>query len=484
MSMDWIEQELQTVKLNDQRLNQRLSEVLRALSQHPNVSIPTACGGYAETMAAYRFFENEKTTLETILHPHRDATKKRLANQDVVLCIQDTTELDLTRPQQQIRGLGPIGTGSTRRGAYLHLLSAFTPDGTPLGTLWNKLIIRKDETPEEKAIKKKNRAKTPFQEKESYRWLEGYRQTIQAATGNPNTYVCIGDSESDIFELFVEQRVPNAHLLVRACHERKATVPDADGETARIRTAAYDAPIIATKTLSVRARPAAVPQAQGKRDRARAAREAFLEIRKTTLQMRPPNLLLQKHDSTEVNVVLVSESSPPPGETPIEWILLTTLPIDTLEDALRVIEYYECRWMIEIFFKTLKSGCGVESLQFEETSRLEPCLGVYLIVAWRVLFICRLGRSHPDWSCEILFDESEWKSTFRVMHPKKRLPSKPPSLDLMLCLIGELGGWVATPGKKEKPGPQTTWIGLQRMHDFATAWNTFGPGAKNDQKDV
>lgn len=484
MGKDWIDHELQTANLDDKRLNRRFAEVLQALSQHPNVSIPTACGGYAETMAAYRFFGNEKTTLEAILQPHRDATKKRLADQNVVLCIQDTTELDLTRPQQQIRGLGPIGTGTIRRGVYLHLLTAFTPDGTPLGTLWNKLIIREDETPEEKAIKKKNRAKTPIEEKESYRWLEGYRQTTQAAKDESHTYICIGDSESDIFELFVEPRVTNSHLLVRACHERKTTATDEAGEVTRIRTAAYAAQMIATKTLHVRARPAAVPQAQGKRDRARSAREAFLEIRKVSLRIQPPDLLQQKYDSVEVNVVLVSESSPPLGETPIEWILLTTLPIDTLEDALRVIEYYECRWMIEIFFKTLKSGCKVESLQFEETSRLEPCLGVYLIVAWRVLFICRLGRSHPEWSCEILFDESEWKSTFRIMYPKKRLPPKPPNLDFMLRLIGELGGWVATPGKAEMPGPQTTWIGLQRMHDFARAWNTFGPGAKNDQKDV
>jgi hypothetical protein len=134
--------------------------------------------------------------------------------------------------------------------------------------------------------------------------------------------------------------------------------------------------------------------------------------------------------------------------------------------------------MIEIFFKTLKSGCEVESLQFEETSRFESCLAVYLIVAWRVLFICRLGRSHPDWSCEILFDESEWKSTYRVMYPKRKLPSEPLRLQEMIRMIGELGGWVSTPKKQEMPGPQTTWIGLQRMHDFVRAWNTFGPGAE------
>jgi hypothetical protein len=473
---DWIAHELETVNFNDQRLNRRLAEVLRALSKQPNVSIPTACGGYAETMAAYRFFSNEKTTLEKILAPHRHATKQRLANQEVVLCTQDTTELDLTRPQQQINGLGPIGTSDARRGAYLHLLETFTPDGTPLGTLWHKLIIRKEETPEEKALKKKNRPKLPITDKESYRWLEGYRQTIQTAQDHPNTtFVCVGDSEMDIFEVLAEPRVANAHFLVRACHDREI-VSEIEAESS-LRTSVYATPVLATNTHFVRSRPAAVPQATGKRDKARKEREASLEIRKATVEMQPPGR--SSFDSIKVNVVLVSELSPPSGETPIEWLLITTLPIETLADALRVIEYYECRWMIEIFFKTLKSGCQVEHLQFEESARLEACLGVYLIVAWRVLFICRLGRSHPDWSCEILFDESEWKSTFRVRYTKRSLPSKPPDLGFMLRLIGELGSWVSTPGKKEMPGPKTTWIGLQRMHDFAKAWNLFGPGAKH-----
>ena len=197
-----------------------------------------------------------------------------------------------------------------------------------------------------------------------------------------------------------------------------------NGGERRLRTAVHTAPIIATKTLLVRAWPAAVPHATGRQDRARTVREAFLEIRKTTLRIQPPDLLQHKYDSVEMNVVLVS-------------------------------------------------------LQFEEASRLEPCLGVSLIVAWRMLFICRLGRSHPDWSCEILFDESEWKSVFCVTYPARQLPERPPSLDFILRLIGELGGWVAAPGKQALPGPQTTWIDLQRMHDFARAWNIFGPGAKN-----
>ena len=120
MGNEWIESELRKADFNDKRLNERFAEVLQNLSQHPNVSIPAACSDYAEIMSSYRFFSNKKVTKEAILQPHRHATKDRITCQDVVLCVQDTTELDLNRPQQQIRGLGPIGTTSNRRGGYLH----------------------------------------------------------------------------------------------------------------------------------------------------------------------------------------------------------------------------------------------------------------------------------------------------------------------------------------------------------------------------
>jgi hypothetical protein len=130
------------------------------------------------------------------------------------------------------------------------------------------------------------------------------------------TCVCIGDSESDIFELFAEPRVTNAHFLIRAFRERNVT--DEDHVETKIHEAVYATPILATKTLSVRARPAAVSHAKGNRDKARTAREALMEIRKTTLHLQPPvhllhsNIAFKNHDPVGVNVVLVSEASPPP----------------------------------------------------------------------------------------------------------------------------------------------------------------------------
>lgn len=170
MSDNWIDNELKTVNLEDKRLNVRFAEILKALGERPHISIPAACGGHAETMAAYRFFGNEKTTFEKILRPHRDATVRRISAQEVVLCVQDTTELDLTRPKQQIRGAGLIGSGDKRFGGYLHLLEAFVPDGTPLGAIWAKKVIRASEKPpKDQSPKRRKLNSIPIEEKESFR---------------------------------------------------------------------------------------------------------------------------------------------------------------------------------------------------------------------------------------------------------------------------------------------------------------------------
>ena len=134
MLAPWASEEMKTADLPDKRLNERLAIVLSQLAGQPTASIPAACGGYAEMAAAYRLFENERLCFDDVLQPHIDATRRRVAEQPVVILAQDTTELDFTRPQQQVVGAGPVD-GSKRRGAFLHPLHAFTPDGVPLGTV-------------------------------------------------------------------------------------------------------------------------------------------------------------------------------------------------------------------------------------------------------------------------------------------------------------------------------------------------------------
>jgi hypothetical protein len=177
-----------------------------------------------------------------------------------------------------------------------------------------------------------------------------------------------------------------------------------------------------------------------------------------------------------VNVVLVTEVNPPAGDESVEWLLLTSLSVDDVEQVRQVIQYYCVRWMVEVFFRVLKSGCRVEQRRFEQIDRLLTCLAVYVIVAWRTLYVCRLGRGCPEMSCEAVFEPAEWKSVWKVVK-RQDPPPQAPTLGMMLRLVAELGGYV--PRKKSPPGPQTVWIGLQRTHDFALCWERFGPKVPN-----
>ena len=184
MLAPWVIDEMKTAELNDKRLDDRLRVVLSQLAAHPTASIPAACGGRAEMEAAYRLFDNDKVTFDNILQPHQETTRQRIAAQPVVILAQDTTEIDLTRPEQQVQGSGPLDD-SDRRGALLHLLHAFTPDGTPLGTVQATAWARDEGPSIRQTLSKVERATRPLEEKESYRWVVALRAAQEEAQRNP-----------------------------------------------------------------------------------------------------------------------------------------------------------------------------------------------------------------------------------------------------------------------------------------------------------
>jgi hypothetical protein len=484
LSTPWFSEELTTANLNDKRLNELYGAILESFGNSPNASIPAALGGRAELKAAYRFFDNEKVTPETLLAPHFDATIKRCPEQPVVLVAQDTTELDLTRPKQQVVHAGPLAD-SSRLGAFLHLQEAFTENGTPLGaidaTLWARDMPDADVPKLSKAEKENIRRSLPIEEKESFRWLEGFRTVQKRATSCPDTtFVSLCDSEGDMYDLFVEPRTAdNFHWIIRGCHDR--IVFDEQGEDRRtLREAMQELPVLFTNEITARSREQKIAIDTRPRNQSRETRRTTVSVRAGAVFIQAPQGSKHEARSVKVNVVFVREDNPPNGEEPIEWILLTTLSISTIDLVRRVIQYYTVRWMIEVYFRTLKSGCRIEERRFETLPRMLACLAVYMIVAWRVLYVSRLGRSCPDLDCDLIFDPAEWQSVWSVTHPGEPLPSKPPSLQEMVRLIARLGGYVDRPNRSDPPGVETIWKGMQRMRDLAWGWQTFGPGAKGN----
>jgi hypothetical protein len=391
------------------------------------------------------------------------------------LLVQDTTELVLTRPHQQVAGAGPLSTES-RRGAYLHPLVAYTPARLNLGAVWHKSWARDAiDTVRTNKEKSKHLEQVPIEDKESYRWLEGQREARKIAEMCADTQcILVCDSEADIYEVFSEPRQTShgrpLELLIRGCQDRAT---DLVGKSILDLARASD--VVHSLVIDVSGREAKTKVETGRRGKSRLARTATVEVRACSVTLRPPWRPDRKLPPITIQVVLVEEASPPEGEDAISWMLLTTLPIDTPEQVLTVVDYYCCRWPIENYFKILKSGCRVEDRLFETLSRELNAVAVYMIVAWRIQLFCHLGRECPDMDCTVIFEESEWKSVY-IVATKKEPPEQPPSINTMIRLVASLGGYVAR--KNTQPGIQTLWIGMQRMRDLATGYDAFGPESK------
>lgn len=454
--------------LGDKRLNVRYRLLLERLGDQPQSSIPAACRGKAEVEAAYRFFDHHRVTPARLLAPHQAATRQRMAKQACVIVAQDTTEIDLTRPERVVGG--PL-SGDHRRGFFSHLSLAITPEGVPLGVLANRTWSRDPQTTGQSAKRHKQQ---PIAAKESHRWIEGYRACCEAARALPGVdVISVSDSEGDLYEVLVEAQTQQhaAKFIVRACQDRRLI----GDEQQYLWASVSQAPVLGTRVVSVSER-AAPPSETRKRRQARDAREAVLTIQAATVTPRVPWRPDGKLPSVPVTVVRACEVNPPPGEEPIEWLLLTDLPATTLAEAERVLDGYTQRWLIEVYFRVLKSGCGVEKLQLETAERMQNALAVYQIVAWRVLLLTMLGRTAPNVSCETVLTEAEWKAVYVVVL-RKKVPKQPPKLRVVVLLIARLGGHL---GRKSDPppGPKAMWTGLQKTRTLALGWQTFGPGAK------
>ncbi len=450
-----ISSELEGVNLGDKRLNERSKIIIETLTADPQASINAACDGWAETQAAYRFFDNGNVTSEKILDPHIRASKKRIKNQQVVLVLQDTTELDFTdHPPDDLRCLNT----STRFGLYDHTHLAITPEKLALGVLGHEQY---DRAPDSLGTTIKRR-KLPIEEKESMRWLSGYRLACELSAECPETTIVnVCDSEADIYDIFVEsqQHDTPAEFIIRGKEDR--STPERNLQAGpnvyrKVRDEVSASDVRATRAIDLPQTPK------------RQARQATLDIRAIRAKVKPPHM--RSHlPSVTYNVVFIEEVNGPDDGTDVSWLLITTLPSGTIEEILRVADYYVARWAIEEYFRTLKTGCSVEDIQLETASRLKNCLALYKIIAWRVMYLTYLNRTNPSDSCETVFSTSEWKSVWSVSQPTKPIPSKPPRLGTFFRMLTRLGGY--NNRKNERPpGPQTIWTGLRRMTDFALAW--------------
>jgi hypothetical protein len=310
MGASWVTAEMKTADLKDKRLNDRLCEVLGQLASRPRASIPAACGGRAEMTAAYRLFANRKAGFDNLLRPHTEATLERIAGESVVVLVQDTTEVEVTRPERQVGGAGPLD-GNSRRGALLHELHAFTPDGTPLGTVLATAWVRAEDGVAASKLSRAERAAMPIEEKESYRWVTTLQTAGRHAAQLPRAHVIsVADSEADIYEYLVAATSPPdvGDWIIRACQDRAIEIAASEASMEKhLRGHLLEQPVLFRRTIRVRGRRAKVSCETRGRRQPRQSREAEVEIRARQVTLRPPWRADRKLPTTTVGAVLVVE---------------------------------------------------------------------------------------------------------------------------------------------------------------------------------
>ncbi len=452
---DWAQAEFGSVALGDQRLNRRLLEIARDFYARPQAQIPQACQSRARIKAAYRFFKHPNTNMDDLLEAHRQSSYQRIAEKKIVLCPQDTTSLNYsTHPATQ--NLGPIGSRKEGIiGLIVHDTMAFSVEGTPLGLLDVQCWARDAE----EFGKKHQRQQRVIEEKESYKWLGSFHRVAYAQLRCPNTMlVSMGDREADIYELFdlALQDPKGPKLLVRA--EQDRLLEDGQGHLwARVESQ----PLAGIQEIHV-PRRGPFP-----------ARVARLEVRFAEVTLNPPKSKSQ-YGPLKLWSVLAQETDAPEGIPALCWMLLTTCRVATFDDATEKLAWYTKRWGIEIYHKTLKSGCKIEERQLGDADSIEACLAIDMVVAWRVYHMTKLGREVPEVPCTVFCEEDEWKALATFIEKRPIVEGTPPTMRQYTRMLASLGGFLGRKGDGE-PGTKSMWLGQQRLDDFKMAWKLLVP---------
>ena len=442
---DWATREWGAVDLGDRRLTKRLVEYGRSCFQSPTASLPAACGSRAATKGAYRLLSHPNASIETFMSGHRETTLARAQQESVVLAIQDTTSLNYSK-HLATEGLGPIGSfgANATLGIHVHALMLTNLESTPLGMLDINAWARKKEGYGDSDA----RYFLPTGEKESQKWLRGYGEADNAARRLRETkVVVVGDRESDMFEVLEAAEKGTADVLVRAVHERKCLTADNKVEGSVWELVA-DEQVAGCMSVQVPRR--------GKR----AARKAELEIRFRKVRVRSPHKKGKTRGAQSWAITAVETDTKVRDH--INWLLLTSIPIESAEDAAEKVRWYMKRWQIEVYFKTLKSGCRIEDRQSASADCLKAALAIDAVVAWRIMYLVKQGRETPDLPCSVFFEEDEWKALDCYIKKSPKAAKKPPTLRDATRMVASIGGFL---GRKcdGEPGPKSIWKGLEKL---------------------
>jgi hypothetical protein len=448
---------------SDERLNQRLRSLVGALAADPRVSLPSLLNS-AALEAAYRFFSNPRVTPDVILSSHVEATRVRCGDEEEFLVVHDSTDFSY-RFDGQREGLGraQLNNAKSKQVFFAHVSLAVAADGTrrPLGIPAFETWIRGT-----------SRSGT-----EHLRWETQAREAIEKL-GNKQKAIHVMDREADDYEMFAGL-VEHGHRFIVRCQYNRWLVHEPEAKLRDVLstiepTAERKAELTRRKPHRIALRAAAHP--------ARMARTAKLQISATTVALRKPGRRRAHPTSTivppalTVNIVRVWETEPPPGEAPVEWILYTTDPVDTPEQQEAIVDRYRARWLIEEYFKAIKTGCDFERRQLHDYEALVNLLATFVPIAYRMLLIRSEAKRVPEAGAHTVLSRDH----LDVLRVRGRLPlgDSPTTREVYLA-VAALGGHIKYAGD---PGWLTLSRGLEKLEILVEGWLAAKLQLSSDQR--
>jgi len=452
-------EEFSGAELGDERRTKRLIKIVTAVERDPGISFPKAMRSDAELEAFYRFINNESFSAARILEPHRYATWQRAKDAQDVLVIHDTTHVEL--PGEPRTGMGMTTAG--HYGFLAHVSLVVSRCGqAPLGVPRIETITR---TGRKWSKRKRRRQIVELNDptRESLRWIRAV-EDIETVRDGQFEALHVIDAEGDFFALFSAMRDHGARFIIRA-GQLSRNVIDSDQERQLVEVVNEIRPRVErTIEISSHKQTMGKAAAAAKRHPSRRARSAQVAIGATRIEIPRTYYSTQDEANVAVNLVRVWEPKPVKGEPAIEWVLFTTEPIRTKADLGRVVDAYRCRWIIEDFFKALKTGCALEKRQIDSYSAMCRVLSLLAPIACRLLLLRAAFRDVPTSKAKLLFDAVELKL---IAEAQVRPVPVPKTIGEALTLMARLGGHIKNNGP---PGWQTLARGYETLLSLKLGW--------------
>ncbi len=455
-----IAEEFQGADLGDLRLANRLVSLGQALAARPDQPLPDVLLTEAGLEAGYRFLNNERVMPAAVLAPHIGATITRCAGAERLLVLHDTTTFHFNG-----RGFGPLRGSDFGEGFFGHVALAVDGAGAraPLGVAGLRMF--------ERAVRPKGQRKSLSERRadnELWHWAELFGE-VQAALGNSRA-VHVMDRQADSYMLF-STMLGSADFVIRATHDR---IVNSDGD--RVRAVLAEQPMILERTASI-TRRTGTGLNRNRHQPARDDRAATLHVTATAIDLpRPSDSKSTPRSTTPATIVLnavwVHEVDAPDGEQPIEWLLWTTLPIDTADQVAEIVDIYRARWLIEELFKAIKTGCAYEQRRLESPHGLQNLLAITIPVAYRLLLLRHLARSAPETPAIRALTRSQL--AVLAATPRAALPKTPTVRDA-LWAVARLGGHLRRNGE---PGWQVLTRGYHELLVLEEGWLAARGGAE------